>query len=566
MSPSVHSRVQGIASQQYSVCGGAIADGIMNVVGITASSAGKGLVLQVGRRFSSRTGNTVAAQQQRLSLRLDLSTVAGGWSDQTLDSSSIKKKGEPTEGADRPATRVALITPSSRKLGLEAVQRWKLGGGSSSSSTLRDGSCRVQGRTRMATSEMAEPAPFCSAHGRAIKGNHSGDRGIRYQRKTTKVGKPRGRSERAEALDDQSVACARPRQVGSRARRPGAASGGSTKAHDHRNGDYSRSKSDEATAVTAPTPAATGSQLKQASLMRSLKQAKRRRDSEEAKRILEDALAQDDAAEVVDVFVFSATIGIFAKTGQWEAAIGVLGIMREKGVQPNEFTYNQAITACGNGGAWRWAIYLLKAMPKMGVSPDVISYNAAIGACARGKQSELAVVLLREMTEAGRVAPNALTYSTVMSVVAETSGTLTRTTAATAAGAAAAPDATHWKRVVGLLEEMRGKEITPDATGYGLAVAACAAGGQADMAVKLLRQMRREDQVTPDLKSYNAAMKACNKAGKWELAVVLLGEAKEAEGVSPDSVTYTEVIEACRKGGQPGLAAVLLKEMQEAGI
>lgn len=291
--------------------------------------------------------------------------------------------------------------------------------------------------------------------------------------------------------------------------------------------------------------------------MRRLKQAKVRRDGEEAKRVLEDALARDDAAEVVDVFVFSAAVGVFAKAGQWEAALEVLGIMRERGVRPNGFTYNQAISACGNGGAWNWAVYLLKAMPKVGVPPDVVSYNAAIGACARAGQFEVAVVLLREMSDVEqRLAPNALTYNTVLSaLVPATSGS----SAASAAAAGA-----HWKRAVGLLEEMQGKQIALGAASYAPAVAACVAGDQAGVAVKLLRQMRREDKITPDLEAYNAAMMACRKAGEWELAVVLLEEVKGADGVSADSATYAEAIEACRKGGQSELAADLSKELQEA--
>lgn len=300
--------------------------------------------------------------------------------------------------------------------------------------------------------------------------------------------------------------------------------------------------------------------LEQALIMRRLKQAKVRRDSEEAKRILEDALAQDDAAELVDVFIFSAAVGVFAKAGRWEAALEVLATMREKGVRPNEFTYNQAITACGNGGAWNWAVYLLKAMPKAGVTPDVVSYNAAIGACARGGQFEVAVVLLQEMSEVARLAPNALTYNTVLSAAvvppASTSG------GSTAASAAAA--SSHWKRAVGLLEEMRGKQIALGAASYASAVAACVAGGQAGMAVKLLRRMRREDNITAGLESYNAAMAACRKAGEWELAVALLEEVKGADSVTADSATYTEAIEACRKGGRSDLAAVLSTEMQEA--
>lgn len=525
--------------------------------GNTASNAGKGLILQVCRRFPPQA-NTLSTHRQCSPFRLDMSTVAGGWAAQPpVASSSVKKKDQITEGADR-SSRETVISPSSRQLGLEAVQRWKHGG---LSNAARDGGNRVQGWARLATTKMDRSVPpSFSDHGGAIEGGHTGDGRVPYERNPAGAGKLGRKSQRGEVLSNQTTSWERGRQARpQRARRPGTASRGSAMAQGHGNGDGDRSTTDRAMAMATPAPAATSSQVDQASLMRRLRLAKRRRDSEEARRILEDALAQDDAAEVVDVFVFSATIGVFAKTGDWESAIGVMGVMKEKGVKPNEFTYNQAITACGNGGAWKWAIYLLKAMPRVGVPADVVSYNAAIAACAKGKQSEIAIVLLREMIEASRVAPNALTYSSVMSAVAEGRGALTGSTVSAAAAA-------HWKCIVGFLEEMREKGIAPDATCYGLAVAACAEGGQIDMAVKLLRHMRRADDITPDLKTYNAVIRACHEAGKWKPAVVLLGEVKEAGGVTPDRVTYTEAIEACWKGGQPDLAAVLSNEMQEAGI
>lgn len=154
----------------------------------------------------------------------------------------------------------------------------------------------------------------------------------------------------------------------------------------------------------------------QAVIMRLLKQAKSGRDCAEAKRVLEEGLKRDDAAAVVDVFVYSAAMGVFSKAGEWETALEILRGMKERGVRANEFVYNQAITACGNGGQWKWAVYLLKVMDAVdGVSADVVSYNAAISACGRGGQSELAVVLLREMQEEKDVAPNATSYGAAIS-------------------------------------------------------------------------------------------------------------------------------------------------------
>lgn len=159
----------------------------------------------------------------------------------------------------------------------------------------------------------------------------------------------------------------------------------------------------------------------QAVIMRLLKKARSRRDCDKAKRVLDESLKRDDAAAVVDVFIYSAAIGVFSKAGEWETALEILRGMKDRGVRANEFVYNQAITACGNGGQWRWAVYLLKVMDTVdGVTPDIVSYNAAISACGSGRQSELAVVLLREMQEEKGIAPNATSYRAAISACKKT--------------------------------------------------------------------------------------------------------------------------------------------------
>lgn len=508
-------------------------------------SIGQGL--RAGRLFSSWAGSSaVVAHPERglPSPHEDLRTVGGRPSKRTGDSHPVNRRGGDEAEAACAATGVASGGEHGLALAAAAVQRWNAGGAASST----QGGWRQEPRGTNAHA----PAPLHPEHHRALgRGQNGGTGLLRRRRSLPEARLSSGQREREDGNDVRSGRRGnldKARHAGAGAR---AWSGSSNnRAHP----------SPRTTAAAAEVE--TSLELEQASIMRRLKRAKVRRDGEEARRILEDALAQDDAAELVDVFVFSAAVGVFAKVGRWEAALEVLGTMRQKGVRPNEFTYNQAISACGNGGAWSWAVYLLKAMPRVGLTPDVVSHNAAIGACARAGQIEVAAVLLREMSEAGgRLAPNAITYNTVLSALAP--ATMTSRNAAGDAAPASA-DASRWKLAVGLLEEMREKEIARGPESYAPAVAACVAGDQARAVVKLLRQMRREDRITPDLESYNAAMAACRRAGEWELAVVLLAEVKEADGVIADGVTYAEVIEACRKGGQSDLAASLSEESQEA--
>lgn len=282
----------------------------------------------------------------------------------------------------------------------------------------------------------------------------------------------------------------------------------------------------------------------QASIMQGLKQAKKQRDYEEAKRILDEALERPDAADVVDVFVYSAALGVFAKSGKWEAALKMLSDIKERGVvKPNHYIYNQAIMACGNGGQWKWAVYLLKVMAAVGVKPDVISYNSAISGCAKVGQYEVAVVLLREMADVG-IVPNVVSYNGVLQCIE------------------ACQIDQYWERAHSFLKEMQEKGIKPDIACYESVIASCATGGQTDLAVQLIQQMQEQEKITPNLKSYNAAIAACESSGEWERAVILLRQMQE-KGTKPDDLTYRSVVKACKHGKQYDLAQALTDENEK---
>lgn len=50
----------------------------------------------------------------------------------------------------------------------------------------------------------------------------------------------------------------------------------------------------------------------------------------------------------------------------------------------SQVCYNAAISACGKGRQWQRAVGLLDVMREKGIAPDLISYNAAIDACGKG--------------------------------------------------------------------------------------------------------------------------------------------------------------------------------------
>jgi pentatricopeptide repeat protein len=151
--------------------------------------------------------------------------------------------------------------------------------------------------------------------------------------------------------------------------------------------------------------------------------------------------------------------------------------MIEKGISPNEFTYSVAITACGNGGEWSKALELLDKMKSMGMKVNTITYNAAINALAKAARTESKQKRrydYDEATESERDAdPGAL-----------------------------------WRRVLGLIEDMKLEGVPLDKFTYSSAINACGAAGRWEEAVDLIREMKvdgnRENK--PNKVTYTSAI------------------------------------------------------------
>lgn len=70
---------------------------------------------------------------------------------------------------------------------------------------------------------------------------------------------------------------------------------------------------------------------------------------------------------------------------RWKEALATLDRMRSKGIPPDLYSFNSAISACGRAAKWKQALALLSEMEREGsrVSPDLFSYNGAINAAAK---------------------------------------------------------------------------------------------------------------------------------------------------------------------------------------
>lgn len=107
--------------------------------------------------------------------------------------------------------------------------------------------------------------------------------------------------------------------------------------------------------------------------------------------------------------------------------------------------------------------------------------------------------------------------------------------------------------------------VRKDTYTYAKTILACAKGGEVDLGLYLLSEMKRRHGVDPGMISLSAAMKACSMGRRPEKAIELLRDMKR-EGVRPNAVVYNAAILACTKGVRPEKGLNVLKQMRNDGI
>jgi len=102
----------------------------------------------------------------------------------------------------------------------------------------------------------------------------------------------------------------------------------------------------------------------------------------------------------------------------WPRVRGLLAQMRERGLEPDGFTYSSAISCCGAEGRWQEALRLLEEMQSNGprTRPNKIAYSAAITCCGRAGQVDQALRLFQQMREQG-ISADRVSYNAVFAAL-----------------------------------------------------------------------------------------------------------------------------------------------------
>lgn len=69
----------------------------------------------------------------------------------------------------------------------------------------------------------------------------------------------------------------------------------------------------------------------------------------------------------------------------------------------------------------------------------------------------------------------------------------------------------------------------------------------------------------PNKQTYDLVIKACGYGGEWELGVALIDDMRDL-GIKPDAQTFNIAVDACARSGERLAAETLVANMRKARI
>lgn len=244
------------------------------------------------------------------------------------------------------------------------------------------------------------------------------------------------------------------------------------------------------------------------------------------------------------VQVYNAMMGVYARNGRFTKVQELLGLMRERGCEPDLVSFNTLINARLKSGPMtpNLAIELLDDVRKSGIRPDIITYNTLISACSRESNLKEGVKVYDDM-ETHKCQPDLWTYNSMISVYGRCGLSI---------------------EAERIFNELESKGFFPDAVTYNSILYAFAREGNVSKVHKICEEMVNKG-FAKDERTYNTMIHMHGKNGRPDMALQLYRD-MQPSGRSPDVVTYTVVIDSLGKANMMSEAADVMSEMLNAGV
>ncbi|XP_058206345.1 pentatricopeptide repeat-containing protein At3g18110, chloroplastic [Rhododendron vialii] len=244
------------------------------------------------------------------------------------------------------------------------------------------------------------------------------------------------------------------------------------------------------------------------------------------------------------VQVYNAMMSVYARTGRFTKVQELLGLMRERGCEPDLVSFNTLINARLKSGPMtpNLAIDLLDDVRNSGIRPDIVTYNTLISACSRESNLKEAVKVYNDM-ETHKCQPDLWTYNAMISVYGR-------------CGLSSEAER--------LFKELESKGFFPDAVTYNSLLYAFAREGNVSKVQKICEEMVNKGFAKDEM-TYNTMIHMHGKNGRPDMAFQLYRDMQRSSRI-PDVVTYTVLVDSLGKANMMSEAADVMSEMLKAGV
>ncbi|CAM9449189.1 unnamed protein product, partial [Ectocarpus sp. 8 AP-2014] len=134
--------------------------------------------------------------------------------------------------------------------------------------------------------------------------------------------------------------------------------------------------------------------------------------------ILEAMRTGEDGAPSPDIVSYKEVVNACGRAGRWDQALSWVDAAVDAGLELTASVFCAIIIAFGRGGEWRRSLSVVyEDMPAYGVDPDKFCYNMALRACADAGQVKEALDIL-DQNLSGQRGVNAFSYSSIIDALA----------------------------------------------------------------------------------------------------------------------------------------------------
>ncbi|CAM8915889.1 unnamed protein product [Rhodiola kirilowii] len=239
--------------------------------------------------------------------------------------------------------------------------------------------------------------------------------------------------------------------------------------------------------------------------------------------------------DVVDLYVETKLVSMYAKCGSFDDALEVFEKMQER----NLYSWSAIIGACSREQRWRQVVELFGSMVREEVMPDAFLISKILQACGNSGNFEVGKLIHSWVIRSGLIETNKRVCNSVLSVYVKC-------------------------RRLDLAERLFTNMVERDRVAWNSMISGYCHCGNIEEANRLVHAMHDEG-IEAGLVTWNILIASYCQSAKCNVAIELMKK-MENLGVRPDVFTWTSIISGFCHNNMAVQALELFKDMLWSGI